>query len=50
MAQYKNGMYVHLNYIYNYSFEEDELEVMPILVWYFTVAFITFVAWCWVNS
>jgi hypothetical protein len=50
MTLYKNGAYVHLNYIYNYSSKEHELKAMPILVRYFIVASITFVAWWWVNS
>jgi hypothetical protein len=31
-------------YIYNYSSKKDELETMPILVGYFSVASIAFVA------
>jgi hypothetical protein len=34
-----------LKYIYNYSFKEDELKGMPILVRYFVVAFIAIATW-----
>ncbi len=29
MVGYKNGAYMHKSFIYDYSFEEDELKINP---------------------
>jgi len=55
MAQYKNGGCMHKTslqvqlqwHIYDYSFEENELNATPMLVWEFVATTTTFVAWWW---
>jgi hypothetical protein len=37
-------------HIYDYSFKEDEINAMPILMWKFIIIPIAFATWWWMNN